>query len=118
MFPDSNAEQQYAFIHFDIDRFRMINAFYGPREGDRLIEMVAEAIRVTMETYGKGTFGRIGGDVFGICMPYEKSTDINYVLGSIRREMRKRPVHYYLETCAGIQIPKTSPPILPKVPFP
>lgn len=101
---DSNAEQQYAFIHFDIDRFRMINAFYGPREGDRLIEMVAEAIRVTMETYGKGTFGRIGGDVFGICMPYEKSTDINYVLGSIRREMRKRPVHYYLETCAGIYL--------------
>lgn len=101
---DQGAGQQFAFIHFDIDRFRMINAFYGSREGDRLIGIVANAIRGAMEEYGKGTFGRISGDIFGICMPYESSDDIYQILNRVRGEIKKHQVHYYLETCSGIYL--------------
>lgn len=101
---DHGAGQQFAFIHFDIDRFRMINAFYGSREGDRLIGIVANAIRGAMEEYGKGTFGRIGADIFGICMPYDSSDDIHQVLNRIRGEIKGHQVHYYLETCSGIYL--------------
>lgn len=101
---DHGAGQQFAFIHFDIDRFRMINAFYGSREGDRLIGIVATAIRGAMEDYGRGTYGRIGGDVFGICIPYENSDNIYQLLDDIRREVRQHQVHYYLETCSGIYL--------------
>lgn len=101
---DRGAGQQFAFIHFDIDRFRMINAFYGSREGDRLIGIVANAIRGAMEEYGKGTFGRISGDIFGICMPYDSSDDIYRILNRVRGEIKKHQVHYYLETCSGIYL--------------
>lgn len=101
---DGGAGQQFAFIHFDIDRFRMINAFYGSREGDRLIGIVANAIRGAMKEYGRGTFGRIAGDVFGICMPYDSSDDIHNVINRIRREIKSHPVQYYLETCSGIYL--------------
>lgn len=101
---DGSENEEYAFIHFDIDRFKMINAFYGAKEGNWLICFVARAISESMEAYGSGTYGRISGDVFGICMPYQKTMEIYNLLTQIRKKLKKHPVHYYLETCAGIYL--------------
>ena len=101
---DQRAGANFAFIHFDIDRFRIINTLYGSKEGDRLIPFVAGAIRKVMTAYGRGTYGRLGGDVFGMCVPYEDGAAIYHILEGIRAEIRKHSVHYYLETCAGIYL--------------
>ena len=101
---DQRAGANFGFIHFDIDRFRIINTLYGSKEGDRLIHFVAGAIRKVMTAYGRGTYGRLGGDVFGMCVPYEDGAAIYHILEGIRAEIRKHSVHYYLETCAGIYL--------------
>lgn len=101
---DQRAGANFAFIHFDIDRFRIINTLYGSKEGDRLIHFVAGAIRKVMTAYGRGTYGRLGGDVFGMCVSYEDGAAIYHILEGIRAEIRKHSVHYYLETCAGIYL--------------
>lgn len=101
---DQRAGANFAFIHFDIDRFRIINTLYGSKEGDRLIHFVAGAIRKVMTAYGRGTYGRLGGDVFRMCVPYEDGAAIYHILEGIRAEIRKHSVHYYLETCAGIYL--------------
>ena len=101
---DQRAGENFAFIHFDIDRFRIINTLYGSKEGDRLIHFVAGAIRKVMTAYGRGTYGRLRGDVFGMCVPYEDGAAIYHILEGIRAEIRKHSVHYYLETCAGIYL--------------
>ena len=101
---DQRAGANFAFIHFDIDRFRIINTLYGSKEGDRLIHFVAGAIPKVMTAYGRGTYGRLGGDVFGMCVPYEDGAAIYHILEGIRAEIRKHSVHYYLETCAGIYL--------------
>ena len=101
---DQRAGANFAFIHFDIDRFRIINTLYGSKEGDRLIHFVAGAIRKVMTAYGRGTYGRLGGDVFGMCVPYEDGAAIYHILEGIRAEIRKHSVHYYLETCEGIYL--------------
>lgn len=101
---DQRVGENFAFIHFDIDRFRIINTLYGSKEGDRLIHFVAGAIRKVMTAYGRGTYGRLGGDVFGMCVPYEDGAAIYHILEGIRAEIRKHTVHYYLETCAGIYL--------------
>ena len=101
---DQRAGENFAFIHFDIDRFRIINTLYGSKEGDRLIHFVAGAIRKVMTAYGRGTYGRLGGDVFGMCVPFEDGAAIYHILEGIRAEIRKHTVHYYLETCAGIYL--------------
>lgn len=104
-FLDSIGDENAAFIHFDIDRFKMINAFYGAKEGDRLICYVADAIRTVMTDYDpRSTFGRIGADVFAICMSYRELGDIYNVLERIKERLRRHSVHYYLETCAGIYL--------------
>ena len=81
---DQRAGANFAFIHFDIDRFRIINTLYGSKEGDRLIHFVAGAIRKVMTAYGRGTYGRLGGDVFGMCVPYEDGAAIYHILEGIR----------------------------------
>ena len=101
---DQRAGANFAFIHFDIDRFRIINTLYGSKEGDRLIHFGAGPIRKVMTAYGRGTYGRLGGDVFGMCVPYEDGAAIYHILEGIRAEIRKHSVHYYLETCAGIYL--------------
>lgn len=102
---DNSGDEKLAFIHFDIDRFKMINSFYGSKEGDRLICYVANAIaRVMAEYDSRSTFGRVNGDVFGICMPYKELNDIYEVLNRIKERIHRHSVHYYLETCAGIYL--------------
>ncbi len=104
-FLDNSGDESIAVIHFDIDRFKIINAFYGAREGDRLICYVANAIRTVMTEFdSRSTFGRISGDVFAICMPYRELADIYNVLERIKERIRRHSVHYYLETCAGIYL--------------
>ncbi len=101
---DSSSDEEFAFIHFDIDRFKMINALYGAAEGDRLICYVAYAIKMTMDEYGKSIYGRINGDIFGICMAYKQIKDIYNILEQIKARVRKHVVNYYFETCAGIYL--------------
>lgn len=33
-----NTEETFAFARFDIDRFKMINNFYGVKEGDKVLQ--------------------------------------------------------------------------------
>lgn len=102
---DKAGDGNFAIIHFDIDRFKIINAFYGTKEGDKLICYVANAIRTVMTNYDlRSTYGRVGGDVFAICMPYQELGDIYNVLEHIKERIRRHSVHYYLETCAGIYL--------------
>ncbi len=102
---DNSGDEHFAFIHFDIDRFKMINRFYGEKEGDRLICYVANAIREVMREYdSRSIYGRISGDVFGICMPYQELGDIYGVIERIKERIRKHTVHYYLKTCSGIYL--------------
>lgn len=42
---DAHPEEVFAFIRFDIDRFRLINSFFGEAEGNRLLQFIADRIR-------------------------------------------------------------------------
>lgn len=99
---DEHREKKYAFIHFDIDRFKMINSFYGVKEGDALIEKVANSIQTSVQEYGLGTYGRINGDIFGICVPYDSAEQVRKLIKSIEKKVKAHVTHYYLETSAGV----------------
>lgn len=42
---DANPETTFVFIRIDIDRFSLINSFWGEEEGDRLLKYVADCLR-------------------------------------------------------------------------
>lgn len=96
-------DRQYAFIRIDIDRFKVINSFYGSKEGDQLISFLGKVIRELLFEEKNCYYGRINADVFAVCMEYKKEA-IQKVLKEIRAAIENYNERYYLQTAAGIYI--------------
>lgn len=101
---DNEKDRKFAYIYFHVERFRIINSFYGTKEGDRLICRIADVIKEVVSVYGRGVFGRITGDVFGICLPFEEVKTISRIVEEIHNRIKRFFVPYHLETSAGIYI--------------
>ena len=102
---DDSKDQTFAFIRLDIDRFKMINSFYGAAEGDRLLRCMAHNICGVLSAYKTYTYGRLNSDVFGICVAVEKEQDALLIAQKIREQVKKNgELRCYLETSAGCYI--------------
>ena len=58
--------QPFVLMHLDLDRFKQVNDTLGHAEGDRVLMLVAEALR--LELRGSDVIGRVGGDEFIIAL--------------------------------------------------
>lgn len=101
---DANPGEAFAFIRFDIDRFKMINSFYGIGEGDRLLCYMADKIEEVMQSCKICTYGRINADVFCICVAFEKIDAVIRLMRKISEKLKNYALQYYLETSAGIYV--------------
>ncbi len=61
----------YCLIAVDIEHFRLYNQIYGRKEGDYLLEYVADCLK-NMLYEQMGAAGYLGGDNFGIFIPDQK----------------------------------------------
>ena len=78
-------QKNFVMIRFDIDRFKLINMFYGTQEGDRLLRYLAKSLLSLNEGRDCCTFGRMDADVFACCMSY---SDRESVMKGIERGKR------------------------------
>ncbi|MEG0322216.1 MAG: GGDEF domain-containing protein, partial [Oscillospiraceae bacterium] len=60
---DAHPEEPFAFLRFDVDRFQLINSFFGTAEGDKLLIYIAEHMAQDLVRYPTATYGRIESDV-------------------------------------------------------
>lgn len=97
-------DKTFAYIHLDVERFKVINSFYGSKEGDRLICRVADIMKEAMEGYETCTYGRVTGDIFGICMSFENIHEVLKRVEEMQGRIRRFFVPYYLETSVGIYV--------------
>lgn len=84
---DANPDKKFAFIRLDIDRFQLINSFFGIEEGDRLLCYLASSLKTnyTGELYA---FGRMEADVFASCFAYESRDDVRSYLASSKERVK------------------------------
>lgn len=88
-----NTSQQFAFIRIDIEKFQLVNSFFGVQEGDNLLRYAAEEIRRFMGESQLVSYGRIEADVFCICMPYQSE----HMIMEFVRYLRMRFNRYHLD---------------------
>jgi len=67
---DRYPENQFAIIRMDIEKFRLINAFFGRDEGNKLLRYVAEYLIGLDYEDRYVTYGHINADVFCVCFSY------------------------------------------------
>lgn len=73
---DNNPDKKFAFIRFDIDRFQLVNSFYGSSEGDRIIKYLAMGLENLANQRQNLTYGRIEAEVFALCGEYETEEEV------------------------------------------
>ncbi len=69
---DRHPKQRFALIRFDIDRFHLLNSFWGEEEGDRFLRFIADLLRRTARELHPCTYARINADTFCLCEPYDQ----------------------------------------------
>lgn len=78
-----NTDKAFVFVRLDIEKFQLINTFFGMAEGDRLLKFIAQEIKKFADRSHVITFGRIEADIFAICMPFRKEEEvINFMQGT------------------------------------
>lgn len=102
---DQESEQLFAFVRFDIDRFQLVNSFFGTDEGDQLLCFIAEKIRNYGDHQPFCTYGRMESDVFCMCLPYETLIETN-LTEWIRNSLYEYNTDYDIVPSMGIYIIK------------
>lgn len=99
-----NPDKQFAFLRLDIDRFKLINSFFGTAYGDRLLKRVAKRIRDFAKTTECCTFGRIDADVFGIFTPYQGKEETVKQIEQAVEDMKKLSASYSIMIVYGVYV--------------
>lgn len=92
---------KFTILRVDIERFKMINNYYGDKEGDRLIIYLARAVENFAEHIEHCTFGRINADIFAVCLPTD-APQIKEFGAQIRKSLKEYHTDYYLQAAIGI----------------
>lgn len=88
-----NPSEKFVLLRMDIEKFQLVNSFFGSSTGDGLLCYIAGEIRRFAGETSKVSFGRIEADIFGICMPYPGEE----ALVEFVKYMRMRLGQYALE---------------------
>lgn len=102
MLEDETGET-YAFVRFDIDRFKMINSFYGIKEGDNVLRSIAAELRRISTAFDKFIYGRLEGDIFAVCLPY-KEENIELLANALQLNLKKLNKDYNIKVSCGVYV--------------
>lgn len=80
----ANPGADFVLIRFDVDRFQLINSFFGTQEGDRLLKYIAKMLSGYVSDKQPSAYGRIEADVFCLCFPSSYMADIETSMSKIR----------------------------------
>ncbi|MGX1926627.1 diguanylate cyclase [Vibrio sp. NH-7] len=87
------AEEGFAILNIDLDKFKAINDSYGHVAGDKVLIATAERIKGVLRS--SDVVARIGGDEFLVLLPrVTKSEDIDHINLELQRAICHSPVIY------------------------
>lgn len=98
-----NSNEKFAFVRFDIDRFSLINSFYGNSECNKLLIFIASELKKISLNKTHFTYGRIEHDTFCFCMLYDKD-NLNELINRIIKKLTQYNKSYFIEPSFGIYV--------------
>ena len=99
-YPDKN----YVMIRMDIDKFRLVNAFFGAEEGDNLLKYIANYLLNLQDEYEHVTFGHVNADIFAVCLSYEEETDIFNFMKKLDKVVLEYPLDFDVVMTYGLYL--------------
>lgn len=98
-----NINKRFVFLRFDIDRFQLVNSYFGIGEGDKLLTYIGKELKKIYSVIPCCTFGRIESDIFGICHVYNESNILERI-SEIRNILSKYNPEYDIVPNIGLYV--------------
>ena len=96
-------KERLFFLFIDVDDFKGINDVYGHDEGDRVLRIVAEALREVCAEYN-ASFGRYGGDKFTVAYVVGEGQSEKAIFHDLREVLNQRLASGRLMGWVGLSI--------------
>lgn len=96
--------ERFAFFRIDIERFQLVNSFYGTETGDSLLRFAAQKLRESVAAFGRGTYGRMEADVFAVCIPYTGEREAIALIERYKAELGRFELNFNLTPTCGIYV--------------
>lgn len=94
--------QQTAFMLLDLDRFKQINDQHGHAGGDAALVHFTQTVRETLA--GRGIFGRLGGEEFGIALTGAGRLEVTEIAEMICTAVRTTPARANMGGDIGLTV--------------
>lgn len=98
--------EDFAFIRIDIEKFQLINSFFGMDESDNLLKYMADYLQNVEKEYRYITYGRIEADIFAVCFSYDNEKEITDFVKKFTNQMEKYPLDFDITPFFGIYLVK------------
>lgn len=101
---DENPDKQFIFLRADIARFKLVNSYFGLKEGDMLLQYIADFLREFAQGLELVTYGRIVADVFGLCTAYKDAEILERYLEVATERLKSYKLNFDIVPTYGIYI--------------
>ena len=102
----SDKFENLALFRFDIDKFSLINTFFGYKEGDEILKYCAGLIDKICKNRDISTYGRIRADVFAFCISIKSLLEIEEITQKINTELNKYDINFTLVPSVSVYLIK------------
>jgi len=95
-------DRHFAFVRMDIEKFQLINSFFGMSAGDMLLKYIADLCAVRNRS--DVTFGRMDADIFCFCVSYENTKELVESFDKMRDILSRYPLDFDIVPIFGVYL--------------
>ncbi|MHC1717539.1 MAG: EAL domain-containing protein [Acidaminococcaceae bacterium] len=99
-------EQHYCIAIFDIDKFKLVNDFFGTHAGDRLLCYIAKLLEEYFAKNDDAVYCRLESDRFAACFLFSGKAYAE-LIDYITTGLQKSPLNFELAAYFGLYLPET-----------
>ena len=99
-------EKHYCIALFDIDKFKLVNDFFGAPTGDRLLCYIAKLLNEYFAKNEDAVYCRLEADRFAVCFLFSGKA-YTELIDYITSSLQKCPLNFELAAYFGLYLPET-----------
>lgn len=97
-----DADTVFSLVYFDIERFKVVNDFFGEPKGDELLKYLADVVR-SFSNAPEFVAARFNADCYCVCMPHDKVNELRFA-NFVISHLEQFPINLKLNINFGVFI--------------
>lgn len=97
-------DRHFAFVRMDIEKFQLINSFFGMSAGDMLLKYIADLLICAVRNRSDVIFGRMDADIFCFCVSYENTKELVESFDKMRDILSRYPLDFDIVPIFGVYL--------------